>query len=430
MTSSTVSVSRESQVHTNRSSAMFQGREGLAWPGQVFVFAIAAVVTLLRAPGFFLHANFYAEDGRYWFAEAYNSGWFHSLFFPHVGYLSVAERIPAGPAMLVPLHLAPLVFVIWGALCQLAPIPLLLSRRLRSLGPFSFRVGLALIYLLQPGSHEVFLVDTNCMWHLAVVVLLLILAAPPAGAVQASLDIALMVISGVSGPFSVVLTPLAIVAAAVRRTTWSIAAAVVTFAMASVQVLYVMSSQARLKGSLGATVPGFIRLFGGNLILGVTLGLRNWASHTPMIVLMMAALLGIAVYAVCFAEGSLEWRLIVGFGVIMLFVSLRAPLMSPGEEAWPLLIALTSMQRYWYLPGLTLLWAAAWCARAAHPRPLRWLGAVILVALPVGIVRDFRVPTFQESGFARQAQAFEAAPAGTIMEIPIPPGWVMELHKR
>jgi hypothetical protein len=116
MTSSTVSVSRESQVHTNRLWAMFQGREGLAWPGQVFVFAIAAVVTLLRAPGFFLHANFYAEDGRYWFAEAYNSGWFHSLFFPHVGYLSVAERIPAGPAMLVPLHLAPLVFVIWGAL--------------------------------------------------------------------------------------------------------------------------------------------------------------------------------------------------------------------------------------------------------------------------------------------------------------------------
>jgi hypothetical protein len=410
--------------------AVLNEREGLTLRGQLAVFLLAAVVLLLRAPGFFLHANFYAEDGTCWFAQAYNLGWFHSLLLPNVGYLSVAERIPAGPAMVVPLRWAPLVLVLWGALCQFAPVPLLLSRRLRRLGPLGFRAGLAVIYWFLPNSREVFLFDTNCMWHLAVAMLLLLVAEPPAGAGQTMADIALVVVTGLSGPFTIVLTPIALVAAVARRTRWAIVLAILTSATAAVQVCSLVLSPARLKGSLDATVPGFIRLFGGDLVLGATFGSRNWALHTPMILLTVAALGGAALYAVCFVEGSLEWRLIIAFGLIMLAVSLRAPLIKPSEKGWPILIALSQIQRYWYLPGLTLVWAGAWCSRSAHPWPLRWLGAAILIGLPVGMLRDLRVAPLPETGFARQARVFEAAPAGTTMQFVIPPNWTMELHKR
>lgn len=403
--------------------------EGLTWCGHATVLAVAAIALLLRARGYFLHATFIAEDGKYWFAEAYNIGWLRALFLPHVGYLTVAERIPAGPAMWVPLHRAPLVMMIWGAACQYVPVALLLSRRLERLGSLRFRIGLAAIYWFIPNSSELFVIDTNCMWHLCVGLLLLLLAEPPGGAVQATVDLLLVLIAGLSGPFGILLTPVAVLVALARRTRWSVLLAAVTAATAVVQTVSIELNPARLKGTLGATLGGFVRLFGGDLVLGTTLGSRNWALHTPMILLTVAALLGAAIYVTCFAQGSLEWRLIVAFGLGMLVVSLRAPLVNPGEKGWPVLIALSGIQRYWFLPGLTLLWAGAWCCRAARPRALRFLGLAVLIALPVGMLRDFRVREPADVGFRQQARTFEAAPVGTTMQMPIPPDWTMELHK-
>src|SRR5579862_3203658 len=72
---------------------------GTGWLFAAFLLAALAIVS--RCPSMFKHAQFYAEDGTDWFAEAYNAGWLRSLTFPYMGYLSTVQRLGAGLAMLV-----------------------------------------------------------------------------------------------------------------------------------------------------------------------------------------------------------------------------------------------------------------------------------------------------------------------------------------
>ena len=77
----TTTVSSSARARIARLWSILNEREGLQWRGQLVALAIAALTLLLRAPSFFLHPNFYAEDGRFWFQQAYNLGWLHSLCY-------------------------------------------------------------------------------------------------------------------------------------------------------------------------------------------------------------------------------------------------------------------------------------------------------------------------------------------------------------
>src|SRR5438874_1851777 len=63
------------------------------------VFFVAFFVIFLRRPDAILNAQFYAEDGKYWFAEAYNLGW---RFFD---FLLLAVLVLDGPLgiLLIPI---------------------------------------------------------------------------------------------------------------------------------------------------------------------------------------------------------------------------------------------------------------------------------------------------------------------------------------
>jgi hypothetical protein len=126
--------------------------EGLTASSQCWVFLLVLAALLTRRPGLFLHAEFYAEDGRVWFAQAYNAGWLHSLTLPEGGYLNTLQRLVAGIALLVPFRWAPLVMAIAGLLLQALPVTLLLSARCRSWGPLFLRCVFAVIYVVLPNS--------------------------------------------------------------------------------------------------------------------------------------------------------------------------------------------------------------------------------------------------------------------------------------
>jgi hypothetical protein len=64
------------------------------------IFLVAFGVLVLRRPDAIFNAQFYAEDGKYWYADAYNHGW-ACVFMPQWGYL---QTVSLAHAPLVTTH--------------------------------------------------------------------------------------------------------------------------------------------------------------------------------------------------------------------------------------------------------------------------------------------------------------------------------------
>ncbi len=97
-----------------RLTARLDARQGLHTRWLIAAFAIALPLIFLRDPSLFTRPQFWAEDGKVWYAQAYSQGWLYSLFQPLNGYLSILPRLGAGAALLVPFRWAPLVMALEG----------------------------------------------------------------------------------------------------------------------------------------------------------------------------------------------------------------------------------------------------------------------------------------------------------------------------
>lgn len=406
---------------------------GPAW--LTICFLAALLLIILRSPSMFTHAQFWAEDGKLWYAQAYSGGWLHSLTLPDGGYLNTLQRLIAGISLLVPFHLAPLTMAICGLVLQALPVLILLSCRSKNWAPLSFRILFAAVYIAIPNARELHIVCTNSHFHLAVVELLLALSVPPRSFLSRALDVIVFLLAGVSGPFAVILIPLLLVFWFVRRQRWSLVQ-LALMSIGTVVQLYFLSSfhTARTTRPLGATWAMFTRLLGGNVFLGALRGSTAYGSRYPLIVCLAALLIGLVLLIYCARFVSLEVRIFFVYCSLVFAASLKSPLLpyyTKGPQWMTLLIA--PSLRYWFFPSLAFLFALLWCMCFAKSRPIRWLGAALALLLCQGIWRDWRVPPMQDLHFQQYAAQFEAAPPGTRVIIPLNPPtgeWYMELTKK
>src|SRR6266481_9192919 len=137
-------------------------------------FAVSFLILFSRRPDAILNPQFYAEDGTYWYADAYHFG-LRCLFMPEAGYLHTVPRLVALFTLLFPLAVAPLIMNICALFVQILPVSLFLSARVRSI-PLPIRLLGSFLYLALPNSAEIHANTTNIQWHLALVVLLVLLA--------------------------------------------------------------------------------------------------------------------------------------------------------------------------------------------------------------------------------------------------------------
>ena len=145
---------RDARSWLNGKEKDLANRYGLGLGWQIAVFGLVLIALFSRCPSRITHAQFYAEDGTIWFAQAYNGGWLHSLVLPQTGYLNTMPRLGAGLALLFPLRWAPLVMAIVGMLIQAVPVPILLSAQMPWLGFAAHPPGLAAIYIALPNARK------------------------------------------------------------------------------------------------------------------------------------------------------------------------------------------------------------------------------------------------------------------------------------
>ena len=404
--------------------------DGLSTGGQFVAFGLVIIALFCRSPRLLTHAQFYAEDGTIWFAQAYNNGWLRSLTFPQAGYLNSMPRLAAGLALLVPLTWAPLVMVIGGLFAQALPVPILLSARSRNWASLPTRMLLAALYVALPNAREIHLVATNSQWHMALTAAVVAFACSPLTWRGRLFDIVVLMVAALTGPYCIVLAPVVLLFWWARRQPWSLVVFALVSAAACLQIVVLTNSIHRVQGALGATPAGLLRMLGGHVVACALVGSYSFASLAPMTFIVPAALGGLCVCLYCLRFAKLEWKLFLIYCAGVFAACLHSPLTPGNKPAWDWLIVDNS-SRYWFFPMLAFVWSAVWCAVYGRDRPFKIAGTCILLIMSVGIVRDWNYVPYPDDHFVVSVLRLREAKPGERVVIPVmPEGWHMDLVKK
>ena len=436
-----VSSSRSAEPHSAPLGASFTASAprnnlndsaGISWKLQLFVFVLAAAVVVSRRPDALFNPQFFGEDGPVWYGQAYAFGWLASLTHQYGGYLQTLPRLAASVALLVPLRFAPLVMNLIGITIQVLPVTVLLSSRCSNWASLSMRAFMAIVYIALPNTTELDVSITNAQWHLALIACMLVLASITRDFRWRIFDIAVFLLSGLTGPFCILLLPIATLFWWRRREPSRLIPVVILAATSVVQVVTILQASAanRPKVGLGATPELFIRLLAGQVYLGALLGQHSLPANKNIFFLAVVAVLGTAILVYCFIKTKLELKLLILFAELILATSLLRPMMSMTVPQWEVLKQSLGI-RYWFFPMLAFAWALIWCAGTSKTKPVRiaaWFG---LVCMLIGILHDWEYTPYPSFHFQQRAQEFAHVAPGSFMSIAIyPPGWTLDITKR
>lgn len=395
-------------------------------------------MVISRRPDAVTHAQFWAEDGYVYYTNVYNHGLLRSLLVPQAGYLQEFSVGAARLGLLVPLARAPLVTNLLAIAVQALPAALLLSRRAAAFAPdWRARLILAGLYLAIPDMRELDATALNAQWHLAFAALIVLLLAPPTSRRAAVLDGAILLACGLSGPFCIVLAPLAWLLRRQRSDgapVWRIA---LLGGGAALQVLCLLVVShhlpagfvggPRLHSALGATPARFARLIGAKVIAAPLIGQSRALSQSTTR-LWIVTIVGIAAAAWIVRHAGVELRAFLLYAAVLLAATLVSPQLQP--PGW---LSLTSpaVNRYFLIPQLAVLAAVAWSACSAPSMAVRGAGwLLLLVAAAIAMPSGWSYSPFTDEGFAHEAAAFDRAARGTVWHFSLnPPPWYMSLRK-
>jgi hypothetical protein len=172
-----------------------------------FAAAMFAVFLLwLRAPDAFYAPQFWAEDGTLFWLGQYTEGW-HAFFTPYAGYLQTAPRLTAFLASFFDVARAPRLYATAAILLTAwASVTAALSVRPPLM---SFLFGCAL--LIPPhSSGEILGNISNTQWFFAPVLGLVLVSETENQPVVAANNTAFAFLASLSGPFSIIAAPLAV----------------------------------------------------------------------------------------------------------------------------------------------------------------------------------------------------------------------------
>lgn len=333
-----------------------QSRLRLLQHGAIFLTACAVMIA--RRPDAVFHAQFYVEDGHVWFAEAYNLGWWHALFRTYNGYFQTLPRLGAALALLVPLSLAPLVLNLIAITVQALPVNLLLNSRSSAWGSLRFRALLAALYLALPNCQDMSVTITESQWLLALSAFLILVSAPPRNVTGWFLDVVIVLLCGLTGPFCVLLLPIAIFRLwkGTDRRQWASVAVLSLACLAQAWGRLVIDRAGRHRSQLGVRPELFVRILSGKIYLGTLLGASQLSIFPGLrffTFLISVTIVGTAIVSICFAISNAEMKLFLLFSAAIFALSLASPVtFAPhGLPEW-LALAIAPTVRYWALPTL------------------------------------------------------------------------------
>jgi hypothetical protein len=406
---------------------------------QAAVFLTSFLVLFSRRPDAILNAQFYAEDGARWYADAYHLGW-HCLLIPETGYLQTVSRLVGLFSQLFPLAVAPLVMNLCALTVQILPVNFFLSSRFSAV-PLDRRLIGCLLYLGIPNSIEVHANTTNIQWHLALLACLVLLARPPESRVWNVFDLCVLLLITVDSPLGAVLVAAAAGVWRKRRdaqSKWHFAS-LIPGTILQIAVVLLSQAHGREPVQSGATLGRLTGILGGQIFLSSELGARTFAQlflfgdrRLLFSVEAVAMIAGLVLVVYSFRSAPFELRLFTLFAAGVLILALSRPIAGPDANfpQWEYLQIPGRSSRYYFFSLLAFYASLFWLASTGASKGVRYLAFAFLLLLPIGVYRDWRYPRFADLHFQSYAAAFERSAVGNRVTIPINPvGWEMQIVK-
>lgn len=407
------------------------------------LFVLCLLLLYSRRPDAVLNAQFYAEDGARWYRDAYELGW-RCLVIPETGYLQTVSRLIALFALLFPFASAPLVMNLFALSIQILPVNLFLSRRFDGIPLFARLFG-SLLYLGLPNSIEIHANTTNIQWHLGLVCVLIHLGKTPQSRLWKLTDVCALALLAFDSPLAFVLLPIAAMVWRRERSRARLVhlTALIPGAIVQGLVLFLSHTHGRESTAIGASAARLAGILGGQVFLSSVAGARTLAllflsgdRHVLIWLQVTALLLGIGVMLASLRGAPYPVRLFLLFATGVLILALSHPIAGPDLNfpQWEYLQLPGRSSRYYFFPILAFyvaLFSLVLRPDQGPNRVFRYLAMAILLAVPIGVWRDWNYPRYPDLHFNEYAKEFERAKPGTSLTIPIVPvGWQMQVVKR
>lgn len=390
---------------------------------------LCCVITFIRWPELLLNAQFWGEDGWNWWPEARTIG-LPSLWLPHTGYLQTIDRIVAIISLPFPLTFGPTIFAVAAFIFQVLPPLFLISSRGASLCPSLFlRCAIGLAWCAIPNAWEGYGNLTNSQWHLCILSFLIVMSAAPRRVGEWIFDCSMLAVGALSGPFSLVLAPVAALRVWQERSK----ASVIRFGLiaigAIIQGLLIHATQRGIPPNLGASPIAFVRLISSQVVLALMVGhthLPSWyqlglwqIGVLPWMIFLVALWLSLS--------AMYRWpvmRMALLLTVLLLIACLSHPLGSgDNTPVWRAMLSPDCGVRY--LSDTCVFWITVVVVQA-FAAPWGWpkAAAIAILAIMVttGIPHDWRMPVEPDRGFYVIAHDYDKAPKGSSFTLPVRPG--------
>lgn len=410
------------------------------WLALVLVFLASCAILALRRPDSIVNPQFYVEDGTTFYADAHEMGSLRAVVAPHRGYFCLAQRLGAALAIMVPFASAPLVCNLVGMALQALPAVFLASSRLLPERPVWVRLGMALLYLWMPASWGTNASLTHSMWHLASLACMVVVARPARTPGWRLFDGAALVLAGLTGPYSILLTPVATLKWYTTRSRRDLVIALGVAAMGLVQATSLLLTPGPAEGRIpiGPSLSSFARIVAQRVVYGALFGqhgaekiMSNPANPLDWKVgVAIAAVLGVAALLYAAWRGPLELRLYILFAALTFLAALAWPAPSAPALWWELLRRPGNGNRYFVTSVFALLMTLVWFALQRRA-VLRAVGiAGVAVAVLFGVRYDRREPPYPDFDFEESVWRYEnAADRERLIILEPPVDWEIAITK-
>jgi hypothetical protein len=272
-------------------------------------------------------------------------------------------------------------------------------------------------------------------WHLALLAFLVLVAAPPRTRAGRAFDVSVLLMSGLTGPYALLLLPLALLFNRKHLGAWQRVEVGVLAAVALVQLGFIVAglhAGARSNAPLGASAENLVFI-----VANQTLG-RFAGGYLPYTALVPAIALAAGIVVLLTAgarQGPRSLRYFTGFAVALAVSGLVVPYgaVTPGASVWYTMAYGVWGMRYFFLIPIALVLSALVLTRrrgvASTSRPV--LAVVIVGAVLISASTQWEYASVPAQHLDRYQALLDAAPRGTVVVIPIdPPGWAMRVVSR
>ena len=311
------------------------------------------ILLVLRLPDRIFHAQFYAEDG-FFFEQALRFGW-HTVVTPYGGYLLTLQRL----ITLTGTHISPVYVPLWFNALTLLVLFIVLFRLLSERVKLKYKPLLALLLVCYPHPEDLFLTMENTMWVLSLVLLILVFTDDAKTPLEILGDVACVLLSGLTGVFSVLFFPLFLLRAFFRKTKLSILTAGLVGFTAAIQCYFIVTAP---KAQALDTTPvelSYIPAIIGYRFITHLIGGIKFLPLSVTTLSVAGAIMTCWILILLFIRG-LETNernkrlLLLGVMGITAAASLFRL-----KHSLPILISAEPLGRYFFLPQVAFMWLLA-----------------------------------------------------------------------